>query len=139
MLLYHSTYNILLLLLKFLPLYFLPQELFNKFQSLVLPEAVNFLLSEDESVLEMINEVANFTLTSYPGENIRTALKSLADGLRERSLKVILLEGGVLSLARTMHSIDAYTRVLPTLVRSGRLQPPLRLVKLPPLTVGKQC
>ena len=96
MLLYHSTYNFPLLLLKFLPLYFLPQELFNKFQSLVLPEAVNFLLSEDESVLEMINEVANFTLTSYPGENIRTALKSLADGLRERSLEVILLEGGVI-------------------------------------------
>ena len=54
----------------------------------MLPEAVNFLLSEDEGVLEMINEVANFTLTSYPGENIRTALKSLADGLRDRSLKV---------------------------------------------------
>lgn len=49
---------------------------------------MNFLLSEDEGVLEMINEVANFTLTSYPGENIRTALKSLADGLRDRSLKV---------------------------------------------------
>ena len=64
------------------------QDLFNKFQSLVLPEAVNFLLSEDEGILEMINEVANFTLTSYPGENIRSALKILADGLRERSLKV---------------------------------------------------
>lgn len=56
----------------------------------MLPEAVNFLLSEDEGILEMINEVANFTLTSYPGENIRTALKSLADGLRDRSLKVLL-------------------------------------------------
>ena len=64
------------------------QELFNKFQSLVLPEAVNFLFSEDEGILDMINEVANFTLTNYPGENIRTALKSLANGLRERSLKV---------------------------------------------------
>lgn len=67
----------------------------------MLPEAVNFLLSEDEGVLEMINEVANFTLTSYPGENIRTALKSLADGLRDRSLKVrsyscvVQLAGGV--------------------------------------------
>ena len=54
----------------------------------MLPEAVNFLLSEDEGILEMINEVANFTLTSYPGKNIQTALKILADGLRERSLKV---------------------------------------------------
>ena len=54
----------------------------------MLPEAVNFLLSEDEGVLEMMNEVANFTLTSYPGENIKNALKILADGLRECSLKV---------------------------------------------------
>lgn len=54
----------------------------------MLPEAVNFLLSEDEGVLDMINEVASFTLTSYPGKNIQTALKILADGLRERSLKV---------------------------------------------------
>ena len=64
------------------------QELFNKFQSLVLPEVVNYLLSEDDGTLEMINEVANFTLSSYPGENIQSALKMLADGLRERSLKV---------------------------------------------------
>ena len=64
------------------------QELFNGLLSVVLPEAVNFLLSEDEGVLEMMNEVANFTLTSYPGENIKNALKILADGLRECSLKV---------------------------------------------------
>ena len=49
---------------------------------------MNFVLSEDEGTLEVISEVANFTLTSYPGMGVQRALKMLSDALRERSLKV---------------------------------------------------
>lgn len=64
------------------------QDLFNKFQTLVLPEAINLVLSEDENILEMIDTVTSFSLTSYRGMSIQEALKSLAEGLRECSLKV---------------------------------------------------
>ena len=70
-----------------LPLFLPPQDLFNKFLSLILPEAVNYILSEEETTLEMFNTVASFTLSSYPGKPILEALAQLTDGLRECSLK----------------------------------------------------
>jgi len=64
------------------------QDLFNKFQSLVLPEALNYLLSEEESMLEMLENVTKFSLTMYPTLSIQEALGTLAKQLRECSLKV---------------------------------------------------
>lgn len=66
----------------------LPQDLFNKFQSLVLPEAMNYILAEDDSILEMIDTVVNFNLSSYPGMGIQEALTALNDGLTEYANKV---------------------------------------------------
>jgi len=63
------------------------QDLFNKFQSLVLPEALNYLLSEEESMLEMLENVTKFSLTMYPTLSIQEALGTLAKQLRECSLK----------------------------------------------------
>ena len=64
------------------------QDLFNKFQSLILPEAINNILTEDEGVLEMIDTVVNFTLSSYPGMGIQDALSALNAGLTEYANKV---------------------------------------------------
>ena len=64
------------------------QDLFNEFLLLVLPEAVNHILSEEETTLEMFENVANFTLTSYPDLPILQALRLLTDGLKECSIKV---------------------------------------------------
>ena len=68
-----------------------PQDLFNKFQSLVLPEAVNYILSEEDSMIEMLRTVSGFTLSMFPDMGIQEALSLLAEGLRDCSLKV----GGV--------------------------------------------
>ena len=65
----------------------LPQDLFNKFLSLILPEAVNYILSEEETTLEMFDTVSSFTLSGYPDMPILEALGQLTDGLRECSLK----------------------------------------------------
>ena len=64
------------------------QDLFNKFQSLVLPEAINYVLMEDESTLEMLEELANFRLTSYPNLPLTEALSRLAEDLLQATLKV---------------------------------------------------
>lgn len=63
------------------------QDLFNKFLSLILPEAINYILSEEETTLEMFDTVSSFTLTSYPNMSILQALGLLTDSLRECSLK----------------------------------------------------
>jgi len=54
----------------------------------VLPEAVNYVMSEEDTTLEMFETVANLSLTSYPDTPILQALSQLADGLKECSLKV---------------------------------------------------
>ena len=64
------------------------QGLFNRFQSLVLPEAVNYVLMEDESTLEMLEELSSFRLTSYPNLPLPEALSRLADELLQATLKV---------------------------------------------------
>lgn len=64
------------------------QDLFNKFQSLILPEAINYILMEDEGVLEMIDTVVNFTLSSYPDMSIQDALSAINTGLSEYANKV---------------------------------------------------
>lgn len=64
------------------------QDLFNKFQSLVLPEAINYVLMEDESTVEMLEELANFRLTSYPNLPLTEALSRLAEDLLQATLKV---------------------------------------------------
>ena len=66
----------------------LTQDLINKLQSLVLPEAINYILSEDDSTLEMLETVTGFTLTMYPDLSIQEALAQLYEDLRQCSLKV---------------------------------------------------
>ena len=63
------------------------QDLFNKFQSLVLPEAVNYVLMEDESTLDMLEELSSFRLSSYPNLPLLDALGRLADDLLQAGLK----------------------------------------------------
>ncbi len=64
------------------------QDLFNKFQSLILPEVINYILMEDEGVLEMIDTVVNFSLSSYPDMSIQDALSAINTGLTEYANKV---------------------------------------------------
>ena len=64
------------------------QDLFNKFQSLVLPEAANQVLMEDESTLEMLEELSSFRLSSYPNLPLLDALSRLADDLLQAAMKV---------------------------------------------------
>ena len=61
---------------------------------LVLPEALNYVLSEDESMLEVLELVTSFSLTSYPELSIQTALAQLGTDLRQCALKVERREGG---------------------------------------------
>ena len=68
------------------------QDLFNKFQSLVLPEAINYVLMEDESTLEMLEELSSFRLTSYPNLPLLDALSRLADNLLQAAMKVSSLQ-----------------------------------------------
>lgn len=64
------------------------QDLFNKFQSQVLPEAINYVLMEDESTLEVLEELSSFRLTSYPNLPLLDALSRLADDLMQATMKV---------------------------------------------------
>lgn len=54
----------------------------------MLPEAVNYVMSEEDTTLEMFDTVANLTLTSYPDTPILHALAQLTEGLKECSVKV---------------------------------------------------
>ena len=60
----------------------------NKFLSLVLPEAINYVLCEDKSFLDMLDTVTNYTLDVYPGMAIQDALNKLIKDLRFCSLEV---------------------------------------------------
>ena len=64
------------------------QDLFNKFQSLVLPEAINYVLMEDESTVELLDELASFRLTSYPSLPLTEALAKLSEDLLQAAIKV---------------------------------------------------
>ena len=67
------------------------QELFNQFQGTVLPEAVNNVLMEDEEMLEILEELTSFKLTSYPDLSILDALSRLGEELLQAALKVTKL------------------------------------------------
>ena len=64
------------------------QDLFNKFQSRVIPEAIDYVLMEDESTLEMLEELSSFKLTSYPNLPLPDALSRLSDDLLQATMKV---------------------------------------------------
>eukprot|EP00731_Ephydatia_muelleri_P029201 Em0020g845a len=63
------------------------QELMNKFLCLVLPEAINYVLCEDKSFLDMLDMVTSYTLQVYPGVTIQEALAKLIKDLRHCSLE----------------------------------------------------
>ena len=63
------------------------QELMNKFLCLVLPEAINYVLCEDKSFLDMLDVVTSYTLDVYPGVTIQDALSKLIKDLRHCSLE----------------------------------------------------
>lgn len=63
------------------------QDLFNKFQSLVLPEAINYVLMEDESTLDMLEDLTTFRLSSYPNLPLLEALGRLSDDLIQAAMK----------------------------------------------------
>ena len=64
------------------------QDLFNQFQSVILPEAINHVLMEDEGMLEILEELSTFKLTSYPNLSLMEALSRLAEDLLQAGLKV---------------------------------------------------
>ena len=64
------------------------QDLFNKFQNEVLPDAINQVMMEDDSVVEMMEELCSFRLTSYPNLPLSDALSKLADELLQATLRV---------------------------------------------------
>ena len=66
------------------------QDLFNHFQSTILPEAINHVLMEDEGMLEVVEELSTFKLTSYPNLPLMDALSRLAEDLLQAGLKVRL-------------------------------------------------
>ena len=63
------------------------QDLFNKFQSLVLPEAINYVLMEDESTLDMLEDLTTYRLSSYPNLPLLEALGRLSDDLLQAAMK----------------------------------------------------
>ena len=64
------------------------QELFNQFQSSVLPEAINNVLMEDEGMLDVLDELSSFRLSSYPDLPLLDALSRLGEDLLQAALKV---------------------------------------------------
>ena len=66
------------------------QELFNQFQSSILPEAINNVLMEDEGMLDILDEFSTFKLTSYPELPLMDALSRLSEDLLQAALKVSL-------------------------------------------------
>jgi PI-3-kinase-related kinase SMG-1 len=63
------------------------QELFNQFQSSVLPEAINNVLMEDEGMLDVLDELSSFRLSSYPDLPLLDALSRLGEDLLQAALK----------------------------------------------------
>ena len=63
-------------------------ELFNKFQGQVLPDTVNYVLMEDESMLQLLEDLLSFRLTSYPNVPLPDALTRLAGDLLQAAVKV---------------------------------------------------
>ena len=68
----------------------------NKFLCLVLPEAINYVLCEDKSFLDMLDMVTSYTLQVYPGVTIQEALAKLIKDLRHCSLEVCGVRGGAI-------------------------------------------
>jgi PI-3-kinase-related kinase SMG-1 len=62
-------------------------DLFNLFQSQVLPEAINHVLMEDEAMLEILEELSSFRLSSYPNLPLLDAISRLSDDLLQAALK----------------------------------------------------
>ena len=60
----------------------------NKFLCLVLPEAINCVLCEDKSFLDMLDTVTSYTLDVYPTMTIQDSLNKLIKDLRHCSLEV---------------------------------------------------
>ena len=74
------------------------QELFNQFQSSVLPEAINNVLMEDEGMLDVLEELSSFRLSSYPDLPLLDALSRLGEDLLQAALKVCVTETTVSGL-----------------------------------------
>lgn len=71
--------------------YSLLQVLFSTFQSIIVPEAVNHVVSEDPEMLQLLRSLRSITVSSQPGVSVRSILDALNEEYHQAAINVSVL------------------------------------------------
>jgi len=72
------------------------QILISTFQSIIIPGAVNHVVSEDTAMLQLMDAIKTIKVTSEPGISIRVVLDNLNEDYQRAAVKVVCVRACVL-------------------------------------------
>lgn len=99
------------------------QDLVNKFNSLVMPEVTNCIISEDPSFVEMLETIETIQLTMFPDMPLFEALRHIHEQLRQCALRNNPMDLSVTSAVEEMkHKLSII--MFPSEEEKGRSQGP---------------
>ena len=73
--------------------YSLLQALISTFQSIILPEALNHVVSEDSEMLELLEAIRSISISSDPVVSVRSILETLNEEYHQAAINVSSLCG----------------------------------------------